>query len=715
MHQPPQNSVPSQSRKSTGKNKQFDVASCNISINNVVDKKKQQPPNKVAYKRPPRVNPRQCVGGQREKSFSKNERKFDSRNYNQPQDMQSEGPRAIDVQDLLNFQYASHRHTEVGVVSQRSRAVSWQKRNQFFNKEEFLQAKCQFVVIGEANDYMIHSTDPDLLVDWNKVHLVYIPSHDPPTCPICLYPPVCAKITKCGHIFCWSCMLHYLQLSEKTWHKCPICHEAVHQKDLKSVKPYIQKRYAKLDSISMTLMKCVKGFSLAYPKCPGEQPKIQFTQWLSNSNKMQTKIMLATPEDIVRELLLKEKDELKAQLNVDLADENGEAEFVEMAIDILEEEINSFNIDLKALLHPASESANKIDVEEVDGLSLTFQDECFLRDNVASSPTDIIFGAEGLGETDDNRKDNCNWRRISENSDTSNDGYVSEIGHSPHSNIHKHNDSHYFYQAEDTQNIFLHSLNARCLIEEYGSLDFGPSTIKGQIIDFECFTMTKELRKRFRYLSHLPLCSEFMICELILKPPLLSKRTIHNFMPEFKHRKSLRLKKFKEQQKFDIQAKALDYKMYGFPIDSVFEEEVEIDLTDKEEFPSNLSPDTNDSLLGTSYEECKEEMGGTPSFAQILNAKKNISGVVKQASNVEGIYRSQWASLPVQKPMVPTNVDVEDDEPDVVAPDFKDTFSAAMFAAPIQESTPGSKKGKGNKKRKEKGTLLFATGGQRKY
>ena len=45
--------------------------------------------------------------------------------------------------------------------------------------------------------------------------------------------------------------------------------------------------------------------------------------------------------------------------------------------------------------------------------------------------------------------------------------------------------------AEDGQNIFLHSINARCLIEEYGALDAGPLKITGQIIDFDCFTMTK--------------------------------------------------------------------------------------------------------------------------------------------------------------------------------------------------------------------------------
>jgi len=45
--------------------------------------------------------------------------------------------------------------------------------------------------------------------------------------------------------------------------------------------------------------------------------------------------------------------------------------------------------------------------------------------------------------------------------------------------------------AEDGQNIFVNSLNARCLIEEYGSLENSPKKIVGQILDFESFTMNK--------------------------------------------------------------------------------------------------------------------------------------------------------------------------------------------------------------------------------
>ncbi len=58
----------------------------------------------------------------------------------------------------------------------------------------------------------------------------------PLACPICLAPPVCPKVTKCGHVYCWPCILHYLSFSDKAWRKCPICYDAVYAKDVKSVQ-----------------------------------------------------------------------------------------------------------------------------------------------------------------------------------------------------------------------------------------------------------------------------------------------------------------------------------------------------------------------------------------------------------------------------------------------------------------------------------------------
>ena len=89
-----------------------------------------------------------------------------------------------------------------------------------YNKEQYLQANCQFVV-KSSGDYSVHLADPDTLVNWDLVEQVVLKTTaSVPSCPICLYPPKAAKLTRCGHVFCWPCILHYLALSDHAWRKC---------------------------------------------------------------------------------------------------------------------------------------------------------------------------------------------------------------------------------------------------------------------------------------------------------------------------------------------------------------------------------------------------------------------------------------------------------------------------------------------------------------
>ena len=48
-----------------------------------------------------------------------------------------------------------------------------------------------------------------------------------------------------------------------------------------------------------------------------------------------------------------------------------------------------------------------------------------------------------------------------------------------------------YLAAEDGQNIYLHSINARCLAFEYGSLEKSPDTIEATIVEVEEASMTE--------------------------------------------------------------------------------------------------------------------------------------------------------------------------------------------------------------------------------
>ncbi|KAK2723692.1 hypothetical protein QYM36_002136, partial [Artemia franciscana] len=54
-------------------------------------------------------------------------------------------------------------------------------------------------------------------------------------CQICLYPPIAAKMTRCGHIYCWACVLELIETNdEASGCSCAVCKDNVYKEDLKS-------------------------------------------------------------------------------------------------------------------------------------------------------------------------------------------------------------------------------------------------------------------------------------------------------------------------------------------------------------------------------------------------------------------------------------------------------------------------------------------------
>lgn len=142
----------------------------------------------------------------------------------------AQGSKKQNLNHLLNFHYSPRE--------QQSNNWSYNKqsKNSFvypkYDKNQFLKANCQFVVKSK-DDYNFFLGATDILPLWNLIEQINMTMYEKPQCPICLYPPTACKITKCGHYFCYPCVLHYLALGEKTWRKCPICNDAVTADDLK--------------------------------------------------------------------------------------------------------------------------------------------------------------------------------------------------------------------------------------------------------------------------------------------------------------------------------------------------------------------------------------------------------------------------------------------------------------------------------------------------
>ncbi|MBN9171116.1 MAG: hypothetical protein J0I50_04395, partial [Microbacterium sp.] len=62
-------------------------------------------------------------------------------------------------------------------------------------------------------------------------------------------------MTKCGHVYCYACILQYLDMGDHPgWRKCPMCNESVDRRHLKSVLIELRPTIKVGDTCNFTLV-----------------------------------------------------------------------------------------------------------------------------------------------------------------------------------------------------------------------------------------------------------------------------------------------------------------------------------------------------------------------------------------------------------------------------------------------------------------------------
>ncbi|XP_075159449.1 E3 ubiquitin-protein ligase RNF10 [Haematobia irritans] len=403
-----------------------------------------------------------------------------------------------------------------------------------YNKEQFLQANFQFVIKASAT----RKTDdsPDTLIDWSLIEQINIQTPDEPQCPICLYPPSAAKVTRCGHVYCWPCLLHYLSLSDKNWRKCPICYDAVHVEDLKSAS-IVQQRTLNVGlTITFQLMRRKKGSLMTERydrwKNAGSSDKYPYVS-SPIEDKLFSKFILARRSDII-DITSRERHELLS--NVDKS--CPEFVFVQQAIELLNQRLEKIG-DMGG---------------KDDGINLEVKDTNFDIKNVALSNAENVMDLEDMG--------------LQQNA-------IETAAES----LPKY---YYFYQADDGQNVFLHPLNVKMLQAAYGSLSGAPPILEARILQKEQYSMDEDQRRKFTCLGHLPLTCQFSVVEIELLPPYVSDEIIKLFKGDILHRKKERQRRAKEEREREKHINAINDRQMGKLISST----ANINITSSQEFPT---------------------------------------------------------------------------------------------------------------------------------
>lgn len=447
--------------------------------------------------------------------------------------------RKVNLTHLLNYNYDgrprggrgnSRYNSGQSVQNQRNSSSQYRDSGTThkFNKQQFLQANCQFVV-ADGHDYTIHKVDPDWPVDWNCIEEVRFmqSASSETTCPICLEPPIAAKITRCGHIYCWTCMLHYLSLSDEKRRQCPICFEPVYKSDLRSVISHSFTNYSVDEQITMRLMIRRKGCVEAEPYVRCENPQaspsthhslpqegLDSPQHWSWAN-----LVIVDPRTVVSKIARRERTELEFKLNTDR--DQPEVCFVEQALGILDERVDR-----------------------------------------------LLNSIPEVGKT-----------KAKENESSVTNRNIESSAQAPGSDPFK---SYLFYQCTDGQHIYLNPFSTKVLCHEYGSLENCPIELQAKILQMDWISMNEAWRKRFRYLSHLPLTCEFRLIEIDFeKSNLVSNSTYKTFEDQIKWREEEREKRRREERKRDkkIQVQQ-DRKIYGI------QPSLKINLDNIDQFPS---------------------------------------------------------------------------------------------------------------------------------
>ncbi|KAL5241094.1 hypothetical protein ACI65C_008504 [Semiaphis heraclei] len=508
---------------------------------------------------------------------------------------------------------------------------------QKFNVKHFLIANCQFVVKC-GKDYSHWMFDQDEIVDWDCIEQIKMFSTQFIKCPICMDIPITPKMTRCGHIYCWPCILHYLDINEELdTVGCPICHSRILKKELQSVEIIIKEECCVGQSITLQLMKRARNSLQAYP----------MSELLQNAFKPSDRIPLSVCEPnystAYSRLLIGYKSQVLSILNQEREallllleyweTEDVEKKYIYEALELLSKRENILmnqepDVDIKGINCESMNSA--------------------ISGNIGSTPPQSqcknFFEIPGCSHNvasvlDENP--NLHIKEMNPNLNSFNSINLKEISQKKPAKK-----DFYFYQALDGQHIYLSAVNVEMLECMFGSLENSPQKIDAIVIEKQSLSMTEASRKRYRFLLHLPITTVFEWVELDLTN-IVSRETLFIFKSNLDEKKAIRDRRARDEQRLAKRIEERNSKKQMPPPEwhnrSLFPECGYDPFADKSMIPLSESI----GITSTSEHATVNTSNGSPSNLSFAKALQNES-MASNASSSDQVLpnvSSQWPVL----------------------------------------------------------------------
>ncbi|CAE6406625.1 unnamed protein product [Rhizoctonia solani] len=466
---------------------------------------------------------------------------------------QTGNKRTESLNHLLNFTLPPRSQPLLQNVPRRSRKPN----NVYYNPEKFLNAQYRFIM-KPTGDYTVHFADPDIFFQWEDILQILVPrssafasagttTEGVTTCPICLSPPTAPRMTKCGHVYCFPCILHYLRVGDNTkWSRCPICFDSVNEKQLKCVrwvdpaethptplgpqkvlsveespqvgsKQEIQVSSSRQRMIHLRLMYRPQLTTLALPRSAtwpsSAVPPHQAPWHFVPDASVFARFVLATPDLIVKQL----EEELVA-LEVERA--------MLASYDTQSSAANV--IGAKAAAKPSSEGLGvvfvraaeervKLQIEKARASDTEWLQAAVKRAerDIAAAERSAARASHATVTTSEEGSLPRDPRDVTASADTATPGSTSAPGSGPANGKPRRRNvnppsrdatppTYHFYQSSTGQPVFLHPLDIRILLARFHTYDAFPLELTLPIESLDIGSVNHDLRRRYKYLSHLP-------------------------------------------------------------------------------------------------------------------------------------------------------------------------------------------------------------------
>ena len=452
-----------------------------------------------------------------------------------------------------------------------------------------MQANYRFVV-HPGGEYHAQAVDADVHLDWDCVLQVLASAQSQAAnCPICLSKPVAPRMAKCGHIFCLPCLIRFMHSTDDVqphlerkarWKKCPICDDIMYVSDTRPLRWFVGQegeRPQEGGDVVLRLIKRRSGDTLALPRDGAEMlENSEDVPWYFAAEVMDYARIMRGSEDYMIEQYEEEIAELRQQEKEDELMFGEDTQWSSRAITAIQESVEKVqgignppvmpNIPLerKPRRPPIEYRTDSEDVPEYyaahqgtnSGLSssrgsVITQYERSGSSSKGRSP-DPINGtfSSSLGNISINSRD----RSIpSAAPKVISQATLGSRNRSTFmSNGFQHGSPFFFYEA--LLHFYLASLDIRILRAAFEDYSLFPATIlprvehvsTGHVID-------EDLRRRAKYLSHLPLGCEvgFLECDWT---DVVSPEILERFSSDIERRRKKNQEKATREEKERVRA-----------------------------------------------------------------------------------------------------------------------------------------------------------------